>query len=380
MKFELYINNHEHQKGIEDYIFSIKNVFSKNNIKINAVKSISKDVEVLFVIENFAKFPKELLKFIEDSKFKPIKICFVHTEFINKEKYFNTFTPKEILFRRCLFTNILSYFYQFENRDYRKLLLYFLIFIYVIFGLILGFNFLEIKKRIIFALRDHNYSKLVNIADYNITLSDDLYKSLNKNTKLKNIFYLQDYFDINIIKKFQSKDLKRNLLYQTGYKTPYRRKVIRSQDKYQYNNFFIKDKIYPNEYNFAKKGTTEFNLLFTKESVINNLIKIYKNKYKTNINKFEIYIPQRKNWPYVSTTRIIRAFRNESIPINVGKYNRSNYESLCINIKNLDYFIKNYDLLINEYLSKLEINIQEFNSESDNLFNYFIENIIDTTN
>ena len=82
----------------------------------------------------------------------------------------------------------------------------------------------------------------------------------------------------------------------------------------------------------------------------------------------------------MSTTRIIRAFRNESIPINVGKYNRSNYESLCINIKNLDYFIKNYDLLINEYLSKLEINIQEFNSESDNLFNYFIEHIIDTTN
>ena len=73
--------------------------------------------------------------------------------------------------------------------------------------------------------------------------------------------------------------MKRNLLYQTGYKTPYRRKVIRSQDKYQYNNFFIKDTIYPNEYNFAKKGTIEFNLLFTKESVINNLIKIYKNNH-----------------------------------------------------------------------------------------------------
>ena len=181
-----------------------------------------------------------------------------------------------------------------------------------------------------------------------------------------------------ILKKFKSKDLNRNLLYQTGYKTPYRRKVIRSQDKYQYNNFFIKDKIYPNEYNFAKKGTIEFNLLFTKESVINNLIKIYKNNYKTNINKFEIYIPQRKNWPYVSTTRIIRAFRNESIPINVGTFKRSNYESLCINIKNLDYFIKNYSLLINKYLNKLEINIEEFNSESNYLFKYFIENINDT--
>jgi hypothetical protein len=336
-------------------------------------------VEVLFVIENFAKFPKELSKFIEDSKFRPMKICLVHTEFINKEIYFNTFTPKEILFRKCLFTNILSYFYQFENRDYRKLLLYFLIFIYVIFGFILGFNFLEIKKRIIFALRDHNYSKLVNIADYNITLSDNLYNSLNKNTKLKNIFYLQDYIDINIIEKFKSKDLNRNLLYQTGYKTPHRKKVISCQDKNKYNNFFVKDIIYPSKYNFSKKGTIEFNLLFTKESVITNLIKIYKNNHNINVNQFEIYIAQRKNWPYLSTTRIIRAFRNESIPINVGTYNKSNYQSLCINIKNLDYFIKNYSLLINKYLSKLESNIEKFNSESDNLFNYFKENIIDTT-
>lgn len=379
MKFELYINNHLHQKGIEDYIYSIKNIFSKNNIKINAVKSISQDVEVLFVIENFAKFPKELLKFIEDSKLRPIKICLVHTEFMNKEIYFNTFTPKEILFRKFLFTKILSYFYQFENRDYRKLLLYFLIFIYVIFGLILGFNFLEIKKRIIFALRDHNYSKLVNIADYNITLSDDLYNSLNKNTKLKNIFYLQDYFDINIIEKFKSKDLNRNLLYQTGYKTPYRKKIISSQDKKKYNNFFIKDKINLKKYNFSKNGLIEFNLLLTKESVVNCLIKIYRSNYNINVNQFEIYIAQRKNWPYLSTTRIIRAFRNESIPINVGKYNKSNYQSLCINIENLDYFIKNYSLIINKYLSKLENNIKKFNSESDNLFNYFLENIIDTS-
>ena len=56
------------------------------------------------------------------------------------------------------------------------------------------------------------------------------------------------------------------------------------------------------------------------------------------------------------------------------------YNIYVSNIKNLDYFIKNYDLLINEYLSKLEINLQEFNSESDHLFNYFIEHIIDTTN
>ena len=42
----------------------------------------------------------------------------------------------------------------------------------------------------------------------------------------------------------------------------------------------------------------------------------------------EIYISQRNNWPYLSTMRIIRAFRNQAIPVNIGTYKSSNYEIL----------------------------------------------------
>ena len=59
MKFELYINNHEHQKGIEDYILSIKNIFSKNNIKINALlnqfQKMWKSYLLLKTLQNFQK-------------------------------------------------------------------------------------------------------------------------------------------------------------------------------------------------------------------------------------------------------------------------------------------------------------------------------------
>ena len=169
--------------------------------------------------------------------------------------------------------------------------------------------------------------------------------------------------------------MNNNLLYLSGYKTPYRIKVLRNQNIKNFNNFFISSKINTDKYNFSKKNLIDFNLLFTKESLINNITNIYKRKFNLNINKFEIYIAQRKNWPYLSTTRIIRAFRNESIPINVGTYNQSNYDKLCINIESLDSFVKNYNCLIEEYFSRLESNIEKFNYKSDNLFNYFLKHI-----
>ena len=75
------------------------------------------------------------------------------------------------------------------------------------------------------------------------------------------------------------------------------------------------------------------------------------------------------------TTRIIRALRNESIPINVGKYNKSNYDKLCINIERLDSFVENYNCLIEKYFSNLESNIEKFNYKSDNLFNCFLKHV-----
>ena len=74
MKYEIYINNHDYN-GIEDYIISIKRIFTKNKLKINVVNKISNDVDVLFVIENFIIMPKELLEFLESSKSKTTKLC-----------------------------------------------------------------------------------------------------------------------------------------------------------------------------------------------------------------------------------------------------------------------------------------------------------------
>ena len=375
MKFELYIDNHAYQKGIEDYIYSIQNIFFKNNLKVNIVKKISKDVDVLFIIENFAKPSKDLINFLKTSKSRGVKLCLIHTEFVDENLYFNTFTSREIFYRKCLLVKILSYLYQLDNNDYKKLLFYSFLFVYLTLGFTLGFKFVEIKKRIFFALRDYNFPKYLKFFDYNIVLSDDLYNCLKQHKKIKNIFYLQNYFDISLFEKFISKDLKNNLLYLSGYKTPYRIKVLRNQNIKNFNNFFINSSINTDKYNFSKKNLIDFNLLFTKESFINKITNIYKRKFKLNINKFEIYIAQRKNWPYLSTTRIIRAFRNESIPINIGSYNKSNYEKLCINTKSLDHFIENYSLTITDYHNKLENNIKEFNTVSDDMFNYFIKNI-----
>ena len=57
MKYKLYINNHKYYKGIEDYIYSIKNIFS-NNLHINVVDKISDDVDVLLVMKISLAFQK----------------------------------------------------------------------------------------------------------------------------------------------------------------------------------------------------------------------------------------------------------------------------------------------------------------------------------
>ena len=190
MKCELYIDNHQYRNGIEDYIFSIKKIFAKNKLNINVVSKISKDVDVLFVIENFVSTPKELLKFLKSSKSKTVKLCLIHSEFINKSHFLNIFSSRERFFRKCIFVKILSYLYKLNKYDIRKILFHILTFFYLIVGFSLGFEFIDIKKRIFFAIRDYNLSKYVNLFKYHIALSDDVYKCLVENTGLRNIFYL----------------------------------------------------------------------------------------------------------------------------------------------------------------------------------------------
>ena len=375
MKYELYIENHKYEVGIKDYIFSVKKIFAKNKLNINVVNKISKDVDVLFVIENFVGIPQELLNFLKSPKSKTVKICLIHSEFITKSFFLNIFSTREKFFRKFLFVKILSYLYQLNKYDFKKILFHILVFFYLIVGYSLGFEFIDIKKRIYFGIRDYNLAKYINLFNYHIALSDDVYNCLIENTGLRNVFYLQEYFDIRSIKEFRKKTLNNNLMYLTGYKTPFRKNIIKRQLRYKFNNFIMDNNLDFRNYNFAKRKKTDFNLLFTDESSISKLTKIYEKEYGININKFEIYISQRKNWPYLSPMRIVRAFRNNSIPINIGLYKKSNFDSLCLNVLTIDEFIDNYNQIINDYFENIENNIKKFNCESDNYFKSFISKI-----
>ena len=71
--------------------------------------------------------------------------------------------------------------------------------------------------------------------------------------------------------------------------------------------------------------------------------------------------------------RISRAFRNYSIP-NVGTFVKSRYEHLCINVKNIDDFIENYNYLMKNTLKIMKAILKGLIICLVN-FNFFIENI-----
>ena len=70
-----------------------------------------------------------------------------------------------------------------------------------------------------------------------------------------------------------------------------------------------------------------------------------------------------------------KSFWNNSIPINIGLYKKSNFDILCINVLTIDEFIDNYNQIINDYFENIENNIKKFNCESDNYFKSFISKI-----
>jgi len=375
MKYELYIGNHRLNTGIEDYIYTVKNIFAKNNINIDTVETISEDVDFLFIIENFIDAPKGFFQILKNKRSQGVKIILINTEFVDKNIYFNIFSIRDLFFRRCIFADLVVKFYRLRKYIFVRIFFFISVAFYVLLGFVMGFKFIDIKKRISFSLRDSIFSKVHNIFHYHLVFSDDLYNCLSKNPKIKNCLYLQHYFDLHLIEKFQKRELNNNLLYFTGYKTFFRKKFIRSQNSKIYNNYFHDTKVNINQYNFLKRNFIDFNLLFTDEETIAKIVEIYKKKFNVNINKFEIYIPQRYNWSYLSTMRIIRSLKNESIPINVGIFNKSKYEKLSINVESLDFFIKNYKIIIKNYYSKLRINIEEFNFASFKAFTEFNNDI-----
>ena len=81
----------------------------------------------------------------------------------------------------------------------------------------------------------------------------------------------------------------------------------------------------------------------------------------------EIYIGQTEKWPFLSPMRIIRSLRQDlpRIPVNVGKYQKSIYSKLCVNISTLEEFRVNPRTICENYIDSLASNIKLFNNTSE---------------
>ena len=162
----------------------------------------------------------------------------------------------------------------------------------------------------------------------------------------------------------------------TGYKTKHRINSLKGEKNLYFNNFFVDKNLELDNYNFLRPQPKDYNLLFTDENKLKAIFNNYTLKHNIDISRFEIYISQRKKWPYKSTMRTIRSFRNLSIPLNIGIYRKSADELISINVRSLDYFIINQASTLNHYISNLPNNIRIFNQLSDSRFNQFIQRLM----
>ena len=376
MKFCLYIGNHNKIKGIEDYIYSIENIFLKKNIKIEVVRNLSKDFDFIFIIENFTDNRNEFNDKLFNLKNSGKKLCLIHTEFLVKNGYFNLFTRRDLIYRKLILDNIFNNLYKNKNNYIYKLFLYIFYFFYTLIGFLFGFKFRDIKKRVYFALRDIAYKESYEIFDYHIALGDNIYKNLKKNATLKNLFYLQPFIDKEYTNKIKSRNDLIEIFYLSGYKTHFRKRIVEGIVNRGFAEFYDKNNIsklnFTNAFcNLRKKSI----LIYSDESLVKKIFLEYKNKKDLKPYGFELYISQREGWMFLSPMRTIRSIRNYSIPINIGIYKNSNIRKLAINVENIDKLVENKKQLLEKYLKVIEFNVKNFNEYSSYKLSIFFEKL-----
>jgi len=270
---------------------------------------------------------------------------------------------------------ILFYLYKRKNYLLIKILLYLFYFFYIFIGFIIGFKFKEIKKRIYFALRDHTFKKNNRIFDYHLAISDNLYQNLKENFHSKEIFYLQPFIGEEFINKLKKKNSKYNILFFTGNKTPYRDLYVKEIDKNLFSNHFYKT--HKNKFRNHKlfENKLNFDFIYSDENIVKKLFKHYRYDYKIKPQGFELYIPQRKGWQFLSPMRTIRSINSFSIPLNVGNFKDSFYKDLSINVCSVDYFIKNFDSLFYSYKKSISYKSLLFNEISEIKLDFFLKRI-----
>ena len=372
MKCELLISNHAYITGIEDYIKAIKGIFEKNNISLSVVTNVNDDVDLLLLIDEFVNPSRKFFDILNHCKNKGIRICLIHTEFMDKNQHYNIFTSKDLIFRKIVFADLLLFFYR--NFYFLFCLISVL---YIFYGKVfLSFSVKDTKKRIYFAMRDRAFSKVYELFDYHICLSDNIYDSLKSNFSEKNIIYLQHYVEPSVIDSIKDCS-NQTLIYMSGYKTKYRQNTLRKIDKKYFNNFYIDKYLDVDTYEFNINNKKIFNIIYSDEVKIKKVCRYYKEIFDINIQQLELYISQRRDWPYLSPMRIIRSIENTSIPVNIGNYIDSNYGKLCLNVNSIDDLIENYDNHRKNFIQELPLNINQFNKISDKFFHDFYSQLID---
>ena len=375
MKCELLISNHATIIGIEDYIKGIKGIFNKNNILLRVVTSVSDDAELLLLIEEFVTPSKDFFQILDDCKNRGVIMCLIHTEFIDQNKFFNIFSSKDLFFRKLIIADLLLFLYK-KNFIF-SITFYFIAAFYLIYAkLFLGFSKVDSRKRIYFAMRDIALSKVSKLFNYHICLSDNVYNCLKNNLDQKNIVYLQHYIEPSFVQQI-NKSSNQTLIYISGYKTEFRESILKKINKRNFNNFHIDNKFHIYKYQFNINKKSKFNLVYSEEFKIEKICKYYKEIFDINIEKIELYISQRKDWPYLSPMRIMRSIENSSIPVNLGKYYDSNYKKLCLNFKSIEELIDNYECHRATFIKEFPKLLIEFNRTSDKLFMDFYNKLID---
>ena len=373
MRFGLYIKNHKKLNGISDYIDSINKIFSTNQINLDLVEDNDSKFDVIFIIEEFTHNINENNKFFLLKRTQGTKLCLVHTEFINKDGFFNIFNRKDLIFRRFIMVDLIYYLHKNKRNFFYQFLKSFIYFFYLIMGHIYGFRYKDISKRVYFALRDYSYRKSKHLFDFHIALSDNVYSNLKNKSKLSNIFYLQPYVDKNFIKNIKSKSKNYSILYLAGPKTPFRNDCINKLDKNNFSNFIKNKAIKKYKFFEINKNETSLDFIYSNEITVNEIFKSYQRNLEINPIGYEIYISQTENWNYLSPMRTLRSIKNNSIPLNIGQYKNSNFKLLAINVLTLDQFLLNIDNSFKEYLCNIENNTRIFNKDSDYLFFTFLK-------
>ena len=224
-------------------------------------------------------------------------------------------------------------------------------------------------------MRDRAFSKVSNLFSYHICLSDNLYDSLKSNFSEKNIIYLQHYVDPSVLDSIKDCS-NQTLLYMSGYKTKFRKDTLKKINKKYFNNFHIDNNFDIDTYEFNINDKNNFNIIYSEEVNVQKICRYYKEIFDINIQQLELYISQRRDWPYLSPMRIIRAIENTSIPVNIGEYLDSNYGKLCLNVKSIDDLIGNYDFYRRKFITELPKCINEFNNISEKFFQIFYDKLI----